>query len=166
MIPSNDALRSFVIVNPTSAAGAAGRHCDRIAKLLRSSLGNFEHAATRKPGDATTLSRSALRQGFEMVVCVGGDGTLNEVVGGFFDGAAAVAPEAVLGVVALGTGCDFGRTLDQKDIEAPRARLAGGNTGSIDVGLARFMGHDGAPATRIFINVAAFGSGGLVADLV
>jgi diacylglycerol kinase (ATP) len=159
-------LRSFVIVNPTSAAGAAGRQWDRIAKLLRSSLGEFEHAATCKPGDAGALSRSALRRGFEMVVCVGGDGTLNEVVGGFFEGSAAIAPEAALGVVALGTGSDFGRTIEQKDLESACARLAGRKTRSIDVGLARFTGHDGAPTTRIFINVASFGCGGLVARRV
>ena len=81
--------------------------------------------ATRRPGEATALSRAALRKGFEMVVSVGGDGTLNEVVSGFFDGAAPVAPEAVLGVVALGTGCDFGRTLAQSDLETACAGLEG-----------------------------------------
>jgi diacylglycerol kinase (ATP) len=155
-----------VIVNPASAAGATGRRLGRIAKLLRSSLGDFEQVVTRRPGEATTLSRAALREGFEMVVSVGGDGTLNEVVGGFFDGSAAIAPQAVLGVVALGTGRDFGRMLDQTDLESACARLAGRKTRSIDVGIARFTGHDGAPATRIFINVASFGCGGLVAHLV
>ena len=71
---------------------------------------------TQAPGEATTVSRAALRDGFEMVVSVGGDGTLNEVGGGFFDGCAPVAPEAVLGIVALGTGCDFGRTFDHADL--------------------------------------------------
>jgi len=163
---SNDAYRSLVIVNPMSAAGAAGRRWDSIAKLLRSSLGDFEHVITRVPGEATTLSRAALREGFEMVVSVGGDGTLNEVVGGFFDGSAPIAPEAVLGVVALGTGCDFARTVDLLDLESACARLGGRNTRIIDVGLARFTDHDGAPTTRIFINVVSFGVGGLVARLV
>lgn len=165
-MPSIDAFRSLVILNPASAAGAAGRQWDRIAKLLRSSLGDFEHVATRKAGEAAALSRAALRQGFEMVVSVGGDGTLNEVVAGFFDGAAPVAPEAVLGVVALGTGCDFGRTLAQTDLETACGRLAGRKTRTIDVGVARFIGRDGAAATRTFINVASFGCGGLVAQLV
>src|ERR1700733_493605 len=89
---SNDAFRSFVILNPASAAGAAGRRWDQIAKLLRSSLGAFEYAATQKPGEATALASAALREGFEMVVSVGGDGTLNEVVGGFFDGSVSIAP--------------------------------------------------------------------------
>jgi YegS/Rv2252/BmrU family lipid kinase len=162
----NDAFRSFVILNPAAAAGATGRRWDRIAKLLRSSLGEFEHVSTRAPSEATTLARAALREGFEMIVCVGGDGTLNEVVGGFFDGATQVAPQAVLGVVALGTGRDFGRTIGQTDLESACARLAGRETHSIDVGLARFTGHDDAPTMRIFINVASFGVGALVARLV
>ena len=159
-------FRSLVIVNPASAAGATGRRWDRIARLLRSSLGDFEHVLTRAPGEATTLSRAALRGGYEMIVSVGGDGTLNEVVGGFFQGSMPVSAAAALGVVALGTGADFGRTLGQVDLESACARLRGRETRPIDLGLARFSGHDGAPTTRIFINVASFGVGGLVARLV
>jgi diacylglycerol kinase family enzyme len=55
---SNDAYRRLVIVNPTSAAGAMSRRWDSIAKLLQSSLGNFEYVLTRAPGEATTLSRA------------------------------------------------------------------------------------------------------------
>jgi diacylglycerol kinase (ATP) len=163
---TSNAFRSLVIVNPASGASTTGRRWDRLAKLLRSSLGDFEHAVTQAPGDATRLSRAALRDGVEMVVSVGGDGTLNEVVGGFFEGAVPVAPEAVLGVVSLGTGSDFGRMLAQQDVESACARLAGRNTRTIDVGLARFTGHDGTPTARIFINVASFGVSGLVARLV
>jgi diacylglycerol kinase (ATP) len=162
---TNKAFRSLVIVNPASAAGSTGRRWNRIARLLRSTLGDFEHVVTQAPREATTLARAALREGFEMIVSVGGDGTLNEVVGGFFDGSAPVAPEAVLGVVALGTGRDFGRTIGA-DLESACARLGGRKTHPIDVGLARFTGHDGAPTTRIFINVASFGCSGLVARLV
>jgi YegS/Rv2252/BmrU family lipid kinase len=161
-----NSFRSFVIVNPSSAAGATGRRWDRIAKLLRQSLGNFEHAMTRAPHDATALARAALCDGCEMVVAVGGDGTLNEVAYGFFDGAAAIAPDAVLGVIAIGTGSDFGRTLGQTDLQSACARLGGRETRRIDAGLARFSNHDGSPAMRIFINVASFGVGGLVARLV
>src|SRR5258708_27487306 len=85
---SNDAYRSLVIVNPTSAAGATSRRWGSIAKLLQSSLGDFEHVITRAPGEATTLSRAVLRDGFEMVVSVGGEGPLNGVVGGFLVGSA------------------------------------------------------------------------------
>jgi diacylglycerol kinase (ATP) len=161
-----DGLRSLVIVNPAAAAGATGRRWDRIAKLLRLSLGDFEHVVTRAPCEATMLSRAALRDGFEMVVSVGGDGTLNEVVGGFFDGSVPVDPEAALGVVALGTGCDFARSIGHADLESACAKLAGRKTRAIDAGLAQFIDHAGAPTARIFINVVSIGVGGLVAHLV
>jgi YegS/Rv2252/BmrU family lipid kinase len=159
-------LRSFVIVNPSSAAGATGRRWDQIAKLLRRSLGDFQYVATRFPNDATALSRAALRDGYEMIVAVGGDGTLNEVASGFFERCSAIAPQAVLGVIAVGTGSDFGRTLGQTDLQSACASLGGRHTRSIDVGVAHFTQHDGSPATRIFINVASFGVSGLVARLV
>jgi diacylglycerol kinase (ATP) len=161
-----DSFSSFVIVNPSAAAGATGRRWGRIAKLLQQSLGDFEHASTRAPNEATALSRAALREGYEMIVAVGGDGTLNEVAAGFFDGARSIAPQAVLGVIAVGTGSDFGRTLGQRDLASACASLRGRETRYIDVGMARFISHAGTPATRIFINVASFGVGALVARLV
>src|ERR1700761_1419767 len=155
-------FRSVVIVNPTSGAGATGRRWDGIAALLRQSLGTFEHAVTRSPREATALSRAALRAGFEMVVAVGGDGTINEVANGFFEGSAPVAPDAVVGVIAMGTGSDFGQTIGQTDVKAACAALAGRAARRVDAGLVRFTGHDGAPATRIYINVVSFGVSGLV----
>ena len=101
-----------------------------------------------------------------MIVAVGGDGTLNEVASGFFEGSTAIAPEAVLGVIAVGTGSDFGRTIGQTDLQSVCAGLGGRNTRTIDVGFARFSNHAGTAATRIFINVASFGIGGSVTRLV
>jgi YegS/Rv2252/BmrU family lipid kinase len=133
---------------------------------LHAALGEFQYVMTRSLREATVLTRAALRDGVEMVVAVGGDGTLNEVANGFFDNGVAIAPEAVLGVVALGTGSDFGRTLGQKSLESACAALGGRSTRTIDVGLARFTDHDGASAQRIFLNVLSFGVSGLVARLV
>ena len=167
-VPLSGAFHSFVIVNPAAAAGSAGRSWELIARALRSVLGDFQHAVTQARGDATLLTRSALRDGFEMVVAVGGDGTLNEVAGGFFEAGSGVqiAPQAVLGVVAVGTGCDFARSIGQTTLEAACACLAGRATRNIDVGLANYTDHNGCAASRIFINVASFGVSGVVARLV
>jgi YegS/Rv2252/BmrU family lipid kinase len=161
-----NSFRSFVILNPTSGAGAAGRRWNRIANLIRAALGDFGFAMTRAPNEAASLSRQAILGGYEMIVAVGGDGTLNEVTAGFFDGSTALSSKVVLGVVAAGTGSDFGRTLGQADLESACARLAGRDTRAIDLGFARFVRHDGTPAARIVVNVASFGVGGLVARLV
>jgi YegS/Rv2252/BmrU family lipid kinase len=159
-------LRTMVIVNPTSGAGASGRRWQRTARALNEALGAFEHDFTREPLHATRLARQALDGGCEMVVAVGGDGTLNEVVCGFFDAGRPVAPQALLGVVALGTGSDFARTLGQPGLEEACARLGGRDSRLIDVGHARFTSHAGAPTQRCFVNVASFGCSGRVTRLV
>ena len=159
-------LRTMVIVNPTSGAGTSGRRWQRTARALQEALGSFEHAFTSGPLHATGIARQALRDGWEMVVAVGGDGTLNEVVCGFFEDGRPIAPPAVLGVVALGTGSDFARTLGRPSLEEACARLGGRDSRLIDVGHARFSSHVGAPTERVFLNVASFGCSGRVARLV
>jgi len=161
-----DTLRTMVVVNPTSAAGATGRRWERTARRLQAALGRFELSFTQEPQHATSLTRRALRDGFEMVVAIGGDGTLNEVAGGFFEAGVAVAPEAVLGIVALGTGADFARTIGATSLELACERLRGHTSRRIDVGYAKFTDHAGAAAERVFLNVASFGCSGQVARLV
>lgn len=160
---STDSLRALVIVNPASASGATRRRWDRIARAIDQALGPFEHVFTEAPHHATTLTRRALEAGVEMVVAVGGDGTVNEVARGFFDGRRPVAPHAALGVVPHGTGGDLARSLGAPGLEEACARLRGHSTLPIDVGHARFTDHDGRPAERVFLNVASFGCGGVVA---
>lgn len=162
-----EGYRTYLVVNPKSAGGATGRGFQRIAEAVHEAVGPFEHAFTEGPGHATELTREALARGYEMVVGVGGDGTFNEVVGGFFDGETPVNPEAVFGVLPRGTGGDLRRTLGVPNrLEGACERLVGRDTRRIDVGLAEFAGHDGRRATRPFVNITSFGIGGLVVDKV
>ena len=155
-------LRAFVIVNPASAGGATRRRWSRLAPELRRALGPFEHAFTTGPHQATTLARRAIEARFEMIVAVGGDGTVSEIVGGFFDGVRPVAPGVVLGIAPQGTGGDLARTLGMRGFEDACGRLGGDLTLAADVGHARFVGHDGRPAERVFLNAASFGCSGVV----
>jgi YegS/Rv2252/BmrU family lipid kinase len=159
-------LRTMVIVNPASAAGATGRRWTRIARSIRGAIGHFEHAFTEGPLHATELARRALEDGFQMIVAVGGDGTLNEVVCGFFENGRPVAPKTVLGVVAQGTGCDFVRTLGESSLEETCARLRGSSSQLVDVGHASFVDHDGKTVERVFLNEASFGCSGQVARMI
>ena len=101
-----------VIVNPASANGATGRLWPEMRAALDRVLERWDNQFTLGPGDATRLARKALDDGYEMIVSVGGDGTMNEVVTGLFaDG--EVAPDGkllkenvVLGSVRQGTGWD------------------------------------------------------------
>lgn len=156
-------LRTFVVVNPASAARSTRRHWDLIAQKLRRAIGPFEHAFTDAPRHATTLTLDALSAGYELVIAVGGDGTANEVACGFFQGTRPIAPHAVLGVIPRGTGCDLPRTMNSgRTVEEACARMAGPGVRAIDVGHVTFVADDGGPAERVFLNVLSFGCGGAV----
>jgi YegS/Rv2252/BmrU family lipid kinase len=153
----------MVIVNPSAAGGANGRLWAGTAECLRRVLPRFAHAFTEAPGHATRLARQALLGGADMVVAVGGDGTLNEVACGFFEGERSLMPKAALGVVPVGTGSDFARTLGGGSIDAACARLGGRKSRLVDVGQARFLDHEGVTRERLFLNVASFGCSGEIA---
>jgi len=130
-------------------------------------LGPFETLLTEGPGDATRMTREALLKGTGRIICVGGDGTLNEVVNGFFDEKGPLRREAVLGFLPNGTGCDFVRTMPiPSDLKASIETIREGQVRTIDLGRIRFRDHQGGTSTRYFHNIASFGLGGEVVDRV
>jgi YegS/Rv2252/BmrU family lipid kinase len=156
--------RTVVIVNPNSQGGELGRHWPELADVIRRKL-PFEDVHTRGRGDATRLAADALRDGAEVVVAVGGDGTTNEVMNGFFADGVAVAPNAALAILPFGTGGDFVRTLRiPKDFPRAVEVLARGRRRRIDVGridLTRHAAEGGGSGVRMFINIGSFGLSGV-----
>jgi YegS/Rv2252/BmrU family lipid kinase len=159
--------RTVLIVNPQSQGGRLGKRWTEIADTIGRAF-PFDQAVTQGPGDATRLAREALRGGAERVVAIGGDGTINEVVNGFFDEAgAAIAPEASLAVIPFGTGGDFRRTLGLPTALADAAQVIAANQRrKIDVGRLEFTATGGGRVVRMFANIASFGVSGVVDRLV
>ena len=155
--------RPVVIVNPQAAAGGAGRRWPSIRQAVEEALGPVEGLLTERPDHATELTRRALQQGAELVVAVGGDGALNEVVNGFFLDDQPIRPEAALGYVPLGTGGDFRRMLGApRDPETAARQLDLTRACTVDVGKVRYTRREGGEAVRYFVNLASFGLGGEV----
>lgn len=77
---------TVIVVNPTSSSGSTGKGWDDLYSKIKEAFGNEtpEVVFTTKAGDGTTLTRKFLKKGFKRVVAMGGDGTINEVVNGFF----------------------------------------------------------------------------------
>jgi diacylglycerol kinase (ATP) len=106
----------------------------------------FEAHEALEFGDARASARAALEGGFRTVAVVGGDGTLSEVVTGFFRDASlnaapeAVNPDASLALLPAGTGNDFARAVE-------------GRRASLGHWLARLVAHcrgrDGAAAREV-----------------
>jgi YegS/Rv2252/BmrU family lipid kinase len=160
------ARRAVLVLNPASANGSTGNLAEGlVGDLARLGL-EARLLRTEAPGHATVLTREALRAGEELVVAVGGDGTVNEVVNGFADeqGQPLGAP-ATLGVVERGTGGDFIRTHGiPKKVDRALRVLAEGRPRRIDIGRLTCQAADGSgELTRLFANHASCGLTGDVA---
>jgi diacylglycerol kinase (ATP) len=159
--------KTVFVVNPHAGNGSTGKAWPRIKTMAADLFGPFETSLTGGPGDATRMTRDHLLAGADRIVCVGGDGTLNEVVNGFFDESGPLRKDAILGFLPNGTGCDFCRTIPiPTGREASLATLREGYIHTIDLGRIRYRDHAGRTCTRYFHNIASFGLGGEVDDRV
>lgn len=159
--------KTVFIVNPCSGNGATGREWPHIEALAHERLNDFETCLTTGPGDATRLTRQMLLNGWDRIICIGGDGTLNEVVNGFMDESGPIRPEALLGFLPNGTGCDFCRTVFKKTgIKDSLDMICRGHIRTIDLGRLHYQDHQGSRSTRYFHNITSFGLGGEVDDRV
>jgi diacylglycerol kinase (ATP) len=148
-----------LIANPNAGRGAVSRALPRIESVLRNENLAYRIVRTTHPGHATEAARQALSDGERYLVAVGGDGTVHEVVNGMVRDGGPVAADAVLGVVAAGSGCDFVRSFGLPDDAAQAAaRLTGDRLRTIDVGTVTCADGD----TKCFVNIAEAGLGAAV----
>lgn len=153
-----------VIVNPRSAGGRTARAWAELRRQVEAVLGSVQVYETEAPGHATELARAALRQGSRRIIAVGGDGTINEIVNGFFEGDRLMAPDVLLGIVPQGSGSDFCRTLGIPLEVQPALELIGrGAAKKIDLFRVRFETLGGESRERYGVNITSFGMGGAVA---
>jgi YegS/Rv2252/BmrU family lipid kinase len=100
-----------------------------------------------------------------LIVAVGGDGTINEIANGFFDGKDIINPKTVMGIVPSGTGCDFIKSLHiTTNLKRAMQVITQAPSPRIDIGRAKFQTHAGSEEERYFLNVADFGFGGEVLE--
>ncbi len=159
--------RTIVIVNPQSQGGRLGKRWAELADTIGRAF-PFDEAVTKAPGDATRLAREALKAGAERIVAIGGDGTINEVVNGFFDETGTpVAPNASIALIPYGTGGDFRRTMNiPQDLHEAAAVIKANHKRKIDVGKLTLTTKRGDTQLRMFANIASFGVSGVVDRLV
>lgn len=146
-----------VVVNPAAGGGRLSAAWPGLASMLEAKLGPLNVLTTKASGDGRDLAAQHVRNGAALVIAAGGDGTANEVVDGLL--LAGGGPE--LGVISVGTGRDFVRTLGgHADLAAAVEAIGSGRTKRIDAGRVTFLGDDGKTGTRHFLNVASLGVSG------
>lgn len=155
------------IVNPHAGHGSTGLSWPSIESLAKDRLGSFEIYMTKAPGDAAISARNAVADKANLLICVGGDGTLNEVINGVMVHEKSVRSDVTLGFIPNGTGCDFVKTVSiPQNIEQAVDLVVSGSVRNIDLGMLVFQDHQGRDRCRFFHNTTSFGLGGDVARQV
>jgi diacylglycerol kinase (ATP) len=113
------------------------------------------------------LTTNAINKGVDYLILVGGDGSVNEGVNGYFDADSELSEKVMLGVYPAGSGNDFSKSLGVgNDLEQLLLLVKNDSFKKIDVGLMHFNNVDNTPGKRYFINIADIGIGGYVANKI
>ncbi len=132
----------FFIINPVSGRGKGSRLIPSIEKCCSSKKIIFEIHVSRFAGDACDLAEKAVTSGFEVIVAVGGDGTVNEVA------RKIAGTNSVLGIIPIGSGNGLAREMKiPLDSIAALKFLFTGSIRKIDTGFSN--GHFFACTTGV-----------------
>ncbi len=147
------------LVNPASANGSTGRRWPEIARRAASAGLTGDALFSQAPGELTELARRAADGGAGLLIVVGGDGSVNEVVNGI-----AGRARVEVAVIARGTGWDFARSLGlPRRVDQAAGVALQGRTRTIDLGRATYRQWAGGEAQSWFANVASVGMSGAIA---
>lgn len=144
--------RCRIIYNPTSGREAMKNNLVDILNILeRAGYETSAYATTPEPDSAKNEAERAAKDGFNLIVAAGGDGTINEVVNGI----APLKHRPKLGIIPAGTTNDYARALriPREDPVGAAKVIAKGQTVKMDMGQA---------GDNWFVNIAA---GGLLTEL-
>jgi YegS/Rv2252/BmrU family lipid kinase len=121
--------KAKVILNPVSNHGETKKTIPKIKALLKSRI-PFEIILTKKPKDAVEIAKEA--KGFDLLIVVGGDGTVHEAVNGLL---VSKNQETALAVIPSGSGNDFAKMIGMpKKIPLAVEKILEGKVKYVDVG--------------------------------
>jgi YegS/Rv2252/BmrU family lipid kinase len=147
----------FVIVNPNAGNGKGRKDWVQISSNLKKHELIWSEYFTDRKGDAINVSQEAIASGYRKILCVGGDGTLNEIVNGAFIQTICPTKDIILGLIPVGTGNDWGRMFGiplnyQKAIDIIQEE----KTMLHDIGRINYF-NGTEKCQRFFINIAGLG---------
>lgn len=123
-----------LILNPMADMGRAWKTANALRPIAQEFDGELTWSGTVYPTHAIELARQAAEEGYDMVIAMGGDGTVHEVMNGLMQVPAEKRP--IMGVVPIGSGNDFAYSLGltQRSAHALAHALKGESIQSVDIG--------------------------------
>ncbi|AFQ44051.1 diacylglycerol/lipid kinase family protein [Desulfosporosinus meridiei] len=130
-------MRCLLILNPGSQGGKSKAKFERIFAFLHKNRVKFDYRLTKTLDDAYTFSLAGNKKGYDVILAVGGDGTINRVISGFYDLQGKRISNSKLAVIHTGTSPDFCKSynlpleidqalnavLEGKTVQIPMAKI-------------------------------------------
>jgi diacylglycerol kinase (ATP) len=154
-------MKTLLVVNPAAGHGKGKKCYERLEPVLREKMPGLEVRFSEYPGHAVEIGRRAAGEGFDRLICLGGDGTPFEVIGGLYDqGRPAKLPE--IGLIPAGTGNSFIRDFGTLTPDEALRNILDGRRRRVD--LVEFEDQeDGRTIRRYSLNIIGVG---LIADIL
>jgi len=131
-------MKYFVIVNPTSGRGLGERSIPQIESFLKEHGFDFTFERTTGVWHAAELAEHAARNGYDVIVCASGDGTINEALNGLMRAKKDGFNKTAFSVLSIGTGNDFaGGTGIPANLKDGLNALKANKRKKIDIGLVK-----------------------------
>ena len=131
-------MRYYVIVNPISGHGLGEKSIPQIESSMRESGLDFTLVRTERVWHAAELAEGAAREGYDVIVCASGDGTVNECINGIMIAKKAGYKNVAFSVLGIGTGNDFaGGTGIPTNLDDGLKALKENNRKKIDIGIVK-----------------------------
>ena len=132
-------MKVFLVLNPGSKGGRSKKKFEKIFGLLKSFGVDFDYKITEKLEDAYTFSLNANKDHYDAIIAVGGDGTINNVINGFYSHEGKRISDALFGVIYTGTSPDFCKSYKiPLKLEDAVKNIAGCHSQKIKIGSIRF----------------------------
>lgn len=156
----------FVIINPISGNGKSKKKWPQIKKHLETTGFEFEFAFTEYSKHSSILLNNAVEKGITSIICVGGDGTLHNIVNGIMNQKTIPTYKITVGMIPVGTGNDWVKTynIPNNNIVGAIKIIQQGNISTQDIGKIEFINQ--IKPCVFFNNLAGIGFDGYVANKV
>ena len=131
-------MKYYVIVNPISGRGLGGRSIEQIESSLQEYGLDFTLVQTERVWHAAELAEGAARDGYDVIICASGDGTVNEAINGIMAARKYGFNGTAFTVLGIGTGNDFaGGTGIPTNLKDGLIALKENKRKKIDIGLVK-----------------------------
>jgi YegS/Rv2252/BmrU family lipid kinase len=151
-------MKVGIVRNPVSGGGKMQSRWHAIESAIHNQFPSCDIVLTGAPGHASVLAHDFAKDGYDLVIAVGGDGSIGEVADGLlrFEG-----ERPALSIISSGTGADFARNFELP-CEADRlvSAIANATPRAIDAGKVTYIREDGTTGTRHFVNIGSLGVSG------